>query len=100
MSKEVYIIAQIEVKDYKTYIKEYALKFKDILVNYEGEVLAATKKGDVIEGERFGNWSVLIKFPSKELAYECMHSKEYAPLSALRINELTTGGNILLIPAT
>jgi len=40
-----------------------------------------------------------MKFSSKELAYACINSKEYAPLAALRINELTTGGNVLLIPA-
>lgn len=92
MSKEVYIIAQIEVKDYKTYFKEYVFKFKDILEKYQGIALAGTTEGEVIEGERFGNWTVLMKFPSRELAYECINSKEYAPLAELQIKELTTGG--------
>lgn len=99
MSKAVYVIAEIQVKDYKTYFKEYALKFNDILPKFQGEVLSGTTKADVIEGERYGNWTVLIKFPSKELAYECINSEEYAPLAALRINELSTGGNVRIIPA-
>jgi len=98
MSQEVYIIAQIAVKDYKTYFEEYALKFKEILPKYQGEALVGTTKAEVIEGKSFGNWTVVLKFPSKELAYACIHSEEYAPLNALRINELTTGGNILMVP--
>ena len=99
MSKEVYIIAQIQVKDYPTYFKEYALKFKDILPAFQGEVLSATTKAEVIEGTSYGNWTVLIKFPSLELAHACIHSEEYAPLAAIRINELTTGNNVFIIPA-
>lgn len=99
MSKEVYIVAQIQVKDYKTYFEKYALKFNDILPQFQGEILAGTTKGEVIEGALFGNWTVLIKFPSKELAYECINSPEYAPLADVRINELSTGGNVFLFPA-
>ena len=101
MSQEVYIIAQIEVKnrDYKTYFEEYALKLKDILPKYQGVVLAGTTKGEVLEGERFGNWTVIIKFPSKELAHACINSEEYAPIAHKRTKELQTGGNVLLIPA-
>jgi len=99
MSKEVYVIAQIEVKDYKTYFEQYALKFNDILPKFKGVVLSGTTKAEVIEGQRFGNWTVLIKFPSKELAHACINSEEYAPLAAIRINELSTGGNVFIIPA-
>jgi len=100
MSKVVYIIGQIEVKDYKTYFPQYALKLKKVLDKYQGEALAGTTKAEILEGEGFGNWTVLIKFPSRELADECMSSEEYLKLSALRVNELTTGGNIFLIPAS
>ena len=99
MSRAVYIVGQIQVKDYKTYFPQYAVKLNEVLIKYQGEALAGTTKAEVIEGEGFGNWTVLIKFPSRALADECMKSEEYARLSALRINELTTGGNIFLIPA-
>ncbi len=99
MSKEAYIIAQIQVKDFKTYFEKYALKFKELLPKFQGEVLSSTTKAEVIEGNNFGNWTVLIKFPSKEQAYACINSEEYAPLAEVRINELTNGGNVFLIPA-
>lgn len=99
MSKTVYIIGQIEVKDYKTYFSQYALKLNELIKKFQGEALASTTKAEILEGTGFGNWTVLIKFPSRKLANECMNSKEYSALSSLRIQELTTGGNIFLIPA-
>lgn len=98
MSKAVYIVGQIEVKDFKVYFPQYALKLKDVIDKFQGEVLAGSTKAEVKEGEGYGNWTVIIKFPSRELADECMSSEEYIKLSALRINELTTGGNIYLVP--
>ena len=99
MSKEVYIIAQIEVKEFKTYFEEYALKLKDILPKYQGEALVGTTKAEVLEGEQFGNWTVILKFPSQELAYACINSEEYAPIAKKRIDELQNGGNVLMVPA-
>ena len=98
MNPAVYIIAEIKVKEFKTYFEQYALKFNELLPNFQGEVLASTTKCEVIEGERFGNWTVIIKFPSKELAEACIHSEAYAPLAEVRIKELTTGGNVLMVP--
>ncbi len=98
MNQEVYIIAQIEVKDYESYSDQYALKFKKILPDYQGEVLAATEECEILEGGRYGNWTVVIKFPNRQLAYNCINSQEYAPLKKVRINELTTGNNVLMIP--
>ena len=76
-----------------------ALKLNEVLKKYQGESLAGTTKAEVLEGECFGNWTVLIKFPSRALADECMSSAEYLRLSALRVNELSTGGNVFLLPA-
>ncbi len=101
MSQEVYIIAQIDVKnrDYKSYFEEYALKFKEILPKYQGVALVGTTKAEVLEGEQFGNWTVILKFPSRELAQACINSEEYAPIAKKRIAELQNGGNVLLVPA-
>ena len=96
MSHPVYIIGQIAVKDYKTYFSQYALKLKEVLKKYQGEALAGSTKVEVLEGNGYGNWTVLIKFPSRALADECMDSEEYITLSALR-KELSTGGNVFLI---
>ena len=99
MSQAVFIIAHVEVKNIKRYIQEYALPFKPILEKYEGEALAGTTKAEILEGEKYGDWTVLLKFPSRELAYACIHSKEYAPLAHLRISELSSGANVIMIPA-
>ena len=90
MSQAVYIVAQVAVKnrDFKTYFEEYALKLKDILPKYQGEALAGTTKAEVLEGAGFGNWTVILKFPSREKALACINSEEYAPIAAKRINEL------------
>lgn len=99
MNKEVLVVAQIQVKDFTRYFTEYALPFKEVLEQYEAEVIGSTTEAEVLEGERYGNWTVVLKFPSKEHAYKCIKSDEYAPLAKLRINELTTGGNVIMIPA-
>lgn len=101
MNKEVYIIAQIDVKnrDYKSYFEEYALKFKDILPKYQGVALVGTTKAEVLEGEKFGNWTVILKFPSRALAEACINSEEYAPIAKKRMEELQNGGNVLLVEA-
>lgn len=99
MEKEYYILGQMKVKDHKTYISEYGMPFLEILKQFEGELLTATKAAKTLEGDAFGNWTVLMKFPSKKHAYGFITSEEYAPLIQLRVNELTTGGRAVLFPA-
>ena len=98
MEKTFYIIGRIEVKDYKIYLEKYGKPFMKVLEKYQGELLAATKNGRTLEGEPFGNWTVLLKFPSKDLAYGFVTSEEYAPLMKLRVNELTTDNRALIFP--
>ncbi|MEO1651987.1 MAG: DUF1330 domain-containing protein [Bacteroidota bacterium] len=99
MHPEVYIFAQMKVKDYSDYFSQYGAPFMDIIKKFEGKVLAATKNGKVLEGAPFGNWTVLLKFPSKEKAYGFISSEEYAPLIDLRVNELTQGGRSYIFPS-
>lgn len=99
MSQAVYIIAHVEVKDIGAYIREYALPFKPILEKYQGEALVGTTKAEILEGERYGDWTVILKFPSKELAHACINSEEYAPLAKHRITNLSTGGKVIMVPA-
>ena len=53
---------------------------------------------DKVQNESFGNWTVLLKFPSNTTALDFINSEAYAPLKDLRINELTTGNQIILLP--
>jgi uncharacterized protein (DUF1330 family) len=50
-----------------------------------------------LEGEWGGNWTVVIRFPSKVVAEEWYNSPEYQPLKELRIDDLTEGGSVVLV---
>ena len=80
-------------------ITEYTLLFNPIFEKYQGEALVGTTKAEVLEGQRLGDWTVILKFPSKELANACINSEEYGPLAKLRIDELAQGVSIVMVPA-
>ena len=86
MASTVYIFGQMAVKNYEDYFTQYGSPFLPILQKFQGTLLAATKNGRTLEGEVFGNWTVLMQFPSKEMAYGFVTSEEYAPLMELRVN--------------
>ncbi len=95
-----YIFAEIAVDDFDLYFPEYARPLGAVLPKFEGTVVAATQKGEVREGEKLGNWTVLVRFPSMERARQFYDSDEYAPLRKRRIDDLTSGSLLVLIPAT
>ena len=98
MASTVYIFDQMAVKSYEDYFTQYGSPFLPILEKFKGTLLAATKNGRTLEGEPFGNWTVLMQFPSKEMAYGFVTPEEYAPLMELRVNQLTDGAHAVLIP--
>ena len=98
-NRPVYIVGRMAVKDYTTYFERYGIPFFEILKKYQGSLLASTKQGATLEGDDLGNWTVLASFPSKALALKFWNSPEYAPLKALRINELTNDQEVFLFPA-
>ncbi|MBT4905109.1 MAG: DUF1330 domain-containing protein [Flavobacteriaceae bacterium] len=98
MASTVYIFGQMAVKSYEDYFTQYGSPFLPILEKFQGTLLAATINGRTLEGEPFGNWTVLMQFPSKEMAYGFVTSEEYAPLMELRVNQLTDGAHAVLIP--
>ena len=97
MNTPVYILGQIKVPDLKIYFEQYALKLKVVLDQFQAEVLSGTTKTESVEGDQYGNWTVLIKFPSMEHYENCIQSEEYIALSKVR-RKLSDGGNIILIP--
>lgn len=98
MEQKVYIFGQMKVKNYEDYFTQYGSPFLPILEKYKGKLLAATKNGRTLEGETIGNWTVLMQFPSKNMAYGFVTSEEYAPLMELRVNTLTDETHAVLIP--
>ena len=93
MANTVYSFGRMKVKDYDEYIERYGLPLEPILKKYNGKVLAANKKGVVVEGQEEGNWTVLIEFASGKDAFEFYASPEYAPLkdAIRRIDRQCTG---------
>lgn len=99
MANSVYSFGRMKIKDYDKYIEQYGLPFEPILKKYNGKVLAATKKGVVVEGEEKSNWTVLIEFASGKDAFEFYASPEYAPLKKLRLENLTENALAISFPA-
>lgn len=98
MSKPVYLIAQIGVKNYESYLAEYGFPLLEQLAQIGAEVLAADSKSKVLEGEWPGNWTAIIKFPNEESMSTFYNSEHYAPLKALRIDKLSTDGSVVVVP--
>jgi len=98
MSNPVYLIAQIDVKDYESYLSEYGFPLLEQLTEIGAEVLAADANIDLLEGSWPGNWVAIIKFPSSEVMSEFYNSKKYAPLKALRIEKLSSEGTVVVVP--
>lgn len=99
MTDAVYAVAQIQVRDHKQYVQEYGLPTMAVFQQYGGEVLAATPQAQTVEGEWFGNWTVIVRFPSTEKAQAFYESPEYAGLKQARIERLSDGGNLVFVPA-
>lgn len=96
MSEPGYLIAQINVKDYRQYIDEYGLPVFALGSEHGAEFLVATPDVKTLEGEWSGNWTVVIRFPTAESALTFYNSAEYAPLLDARINKLSNGGNLVI----
>jgi len=91
-----YVIGQISVDDLNVYLEKYGQPVAAQLAAAGGEVLVAAPDAAVVEGTWSGNWTVVIKFPSLDAARTWYESPEYAPLKRLRMDDLTSGGNVAL----
>ena len=98
MTRPAYLIGQIEVEDPARYLAEYGRPLAAQLAALGAEVLASTPEAEVLEGGRVGNWTVILRFPSLEVARSWYASADYAPLKAVRIEHLTRSGSLLLLP--
>ncbi len=98
MSQPMFVLVQFCVKDFPKYFEHYASLMSAVAGKFGGQFLAASRDAVVKEGQSSGNFTAIIRFPSKEAAAEMYESPEYAPLKAKRIDELTDGGNLIFIP--
>ncbi len=98
MSEPAYVIAQIDTKDLPRYRTEYGKQVAQLIVEHGGELLVGTAETQTLEGTWAGNWTVVIRFPSRAAALGWYESAEYAPLRRARVEVLTGGGNLVLVP--
>ncbi|MEZ5572231.1 MAG: DUF1330 domain-containing protein [Halioglobus sp.] len=98
MSNPVFLIAQIDVKDYETYLTQYGFPLLHQLTEIGAEVLAADSSFKLLEGAWSGNWIAIIKFPSEKVMSEFYTSEKYAPLKTLRIEQLSNEGTVVVVP--
>jgi uncharacterized protein (DUF1330 family) len=99
MSNPVYMVGIIDVKDFQTYAEEYGMPVAEMFADVGAEIVAASTEAEVLEGHWDGNWSVIVKVPSAEIARELYNSKQYAPFKAARQQTLANTTTLAIVPA-
>jgi uncharacterized protein (DUF1330 family) len=80
----VYAIIQLKIHDRSAYDR-YVSQFMPVFAKYEGTVLAADDRPDVLEGEWPMNRVVLLSFPTKSTFHDWSRSPEYRAIAKDRI---------------
>jgi len=96
-TKPAYFMVQVKAKSLEELSVRYAQAAIASLMKLGGQMIAGTPAPTVLEGKWDGSWAAILRFPSMEMAQTWYNSAEYQPLKELRINELTDGGQILLV---
>ena len=94
--RPAYVIALLSVPDVDTYRREYGRKVLAQVAAAGATLLVASPSPAVLEGDWEPTWTAVIQFPDRAAALRWYQSGEYAPLKALRLEELTTGGTVAL----
>ena len=82
-SKQVYIVAHIEVKDSDAYLKDYAPKARALITKSGGKTLAASSNPTQIEGKVVGSRAVVQLWPSMEQYKAYRSSPEFKEVRKL-----------------
>ncbi|MEO0421168.1 MAG: DUF1330 domain-containing protein [Pseudomonadota bacterium] len=97
---EVYLIAQLEVSDRDTFMRDYAGPLQPLNEKHGATVIAASAQAQVLEGEYDRNLTVVLKFPSAAAQQAWYDDPAYQPLIQRR-QELTNtdGSTLIVVPA-
>lgn len=76
----VYAIAQLKITDRAAYDR-YQAQFMSVMKRYEGRVLAADERPQVIEGEWTRDKVVLLSFPDEKAFRDWAESPEYLEIA-------------------
>ena len=96
--KPVYLVVQLNIPDVESYTKQYAIPVVQQLQDIGAKLLAASPDPQVLEGKWQHKSTVIIEFPSMSVAKKWYSSEQYKPYKDIRINKLTEGGNLVLVP--
>ena len=89
-----FIVVQINITNKEPY-KEYLEKVTSIALKYGGEYLVRGGNYKLMLGKWDYARTVIIKFPSYDIALEWYNSDEYAPIKKIRENN--SEGNVIII---
>lgn len=93
-----YLIAQIQVDDFETYMSTYGAAAVPPVLAAGGKVLVGTPTVNQLEGEWSGNWTVVIEFPSEDHALNGWYNNpEYKSAIPLR-TAVTSVNNLVIAP--
>jgi uncharacterized protein (DUF1330 family) len=98
MSAPVYMIGIIDVKDFQSYGEQYGMPVGAMFAEVGAEIIAASDQAEVLEGEWRGNWSVIVKVPSAEIARDLYNSEKYAPFKKARQEQLANDTTLVIVP--
>lgn len=94
--RPAYFIALFRVPDVGTYRRDYGRHVLSQLTAAGAQLLVASPTPTVLEGDWESTWTAVIRFPDRAAALRWYQSAEYAPLKKLRLQELITGGSVVL----
>ena len=98
MEAPVYMVAMIDVKDFEAYGEQYGVPVARMFAEVGAEILVATSQLELLEGSWSGNWTVIVKVPSAEIARELYESEAYAPFRKLRVEQLANETHFAILP--
>ncbi len=98
MSEPVYMIGMIDVKDFQTYAEQYGMPVGAMFAEVGAEIVVASQSVEVLEGAWPGNWTVVVKVPSAEIARDLYNSEKYAPFRRARQETLANSTTLVIAP--
>jgi uncharacterized protein (DUF1330 family) len=84
-----YVIAHVEVHDPQEY-RRYLSAFMDAFKPFDGRILVATDKIEVLEGEWPKVRTIVMEFPSTDRAREWYESEQYQKIAQHRFQAAKT----------
>lgn len=91
---KVLAIVEINITD-PIWIETYSKNVTPLLLSYGGKYITRSENVEIIEGSRKPQFSVVMEFPSREIAMAFFNSSEYEPYKKLR--HLGSESNYLLV---